>query len=375
MKDKLDIYCDYRFWEAFCDKEEEIKNDHHKRKLWDAFYDFLNSNNLFFNISSKSISKETCGGNKLLKIRHAKGGAEIRFIPEIYPRIEDASNDRDDLLNSVFLTILDSSVCKKLSSRYGVIVLNLSMVLTADHIFKEQKIPFDKTNGQNWSYLQKFKNKYPSISCCNSLIVVDRYLLSRVTDNGINTNLKPIFDALLPISLDNGIVFTICIISEDKEGPGISIEVKLKKIQNLVKELRPKLLFKLNIFNRFEHDRSILTNNVMLTSGAGFDVIGKKGVSIKFTTTSFCFPFFHSDSNDSSIFISWINNILNKKRKCQNFNVNYWGDKSTSHHLLDYYCEKPVKLRSTYSMSNEIADLFRHSCYKHSTSLNNKKEQ
>ena len=111
------------------------------------------------------------------------------------------------------------------------------------------------------------------------------------------------------------------------------LEEKLNQINTLIKKIRPKLNYRLNIYDsRKLHDRSIITNNVILTSGAGFDVIGANELPLKFTTTSLYFPFLQSDKNENYLY--WINNILKEERKCKAYQRNYWGDKIKRHHLL-----------------------------------------
>lgn len=355
MKNKRDIYCDYRFWEEFFEMEYVVLHNHVMRKLWDAFYDFLSNNNLFFNIPAQSVSENTPGGINLNEIRQKKGGAGVKFIPNKFPKLEDLTNDDDNLLNAVFLTMLDSTECEALSAKYGVIVFNTSMIFTANHVFIDNGVSLDETTGQNWNFLYNLKEKCPSISCCNSLIVADRYLLANVSDNVLNVNVKPIFDALLPQTLDNDIVFTICVIAQPM---GTSIESKATKLENLVKRLRPNLKFKMNVFNSKKlHDRSILTNNIILTSGAGFDVVGMDELPLKFTTTSLSFPFLQSISCDDSRYLDWINNILKQERECRSFQRNYWGAEDTYHHLLDYYYEAPQIHTASFSLGAAFGDI------------------
>ena len=355
MKTKRDIYCDYRFWEEFFEMENVVLHNRTMRKQWDAFYDFLSNNNLFFNIPTQRVNEDTSGGINLNEIRQKKGGAGIKFIPSRFPKIENLSDNDDDILNSVFLTMSDTSECEALSAKFGIMVFNISMIFTAEHIFIDNGVSFDNTNGQNWSFLFDLKTKCPSICCCNSLVVADRYLLANVSDSVMDVNVKPIFDALLPQSLDNGIIFTICIIAQQM---GSSIESKTAKLENLVRRLRPNLRFKLNVFNSKKlHDRSILTNNIILTSGAGFDVIGSDEFPLKFTTTSLCFPFLQSFSSDDSKYLVWINNVLNAERTCRSYQRNYWGAEETYHHLLDYYYEEPQIPRASFSLGSAFADV------------------
>ena len=345
MKNKRNIYCDYQFWEAFFDLEEQILHDRSKRKLWDAFFDFLSSNNVYFNISKQDVNEDSNGGKNLKEISRKKGGAGLFFASASFPQVESLSDTDDNLLNSVFLTMLDVSECKLLSNNFGVMVFNLPMIFSAKHVYVDNGIAFYKTNGQNWSYLMALNEKQPSICCCNSLVISDRYLLYDQNESSIDTNLKPIFEAFLPDSLYNDIYFTICIIAEYNTEKCNSINEKTSKLEDLIRSLRPKLKFKLNIYHSWLHDRSILTNNVILTSGAGFDVIGTDDIPLKFTTTSLCFPFLQNNS-DNSLYLDWINNVLIKKRMCKSYQVDYWGEKNTRHHLLDYYYEEPRKITS-----------------------------
>lgn len=355
MKTKRDIYCEYAFWEAFFEMEESILRDRSKRKHWDAFCEFLSNNNLYFDVPYQAINEETCGGANLMKIRQEKGGAGVKFLPKKFPKFEEFSDNDDNRLNAVFLTIAETSVCQSISERFGVIVFNLSMIFSAEHVFVNNGISFDRTNGKNWTYLWELRDKCPSISCCNSLLIADRYLLADLNESAFDNNLRPIFEALLPQRLDNDIIFNISIIAQNICR---SIDEKLFRIEKLVKELRPRLRFSLNIFNSKKiHDRSILTNNIILTSGAGFDVIGNNEIPLKFTTTSLYFPFLQFDPNGSNKYIDWINNVLKVERSCRSYQQNYWGEIKPRHHLLDYYYEEPVMPKATFSIGSAFADV------------------
>lgn len=355
MKNKRNIYCDYEFWESFFKLENSIIRDRTKRKRWDSFYEFLSSNNLYFNIHSQQVPDESVGGKALFDLRQQKGGAGIKFIPKEFPQIEDFNDNDDDRLNSIFLTTLSDENCKHLSNQFGVIIFNLSIVFSSEHIFVDNGQPFTKGNGLNWNYLYELKEKCPSISCCNSLVIVDRYLLADTSDEVLNANLKPIFNAILPYKLANNIVFTICIIAEKMGG---NINNKLSRIEYLVKKVRPDLLYRINIFGTKKlHDRTILTNNIMLSSGAGFDVIGKNEVPLKFTTTSLVFPFLMFDKKESISYLEWIDNILREILSCRKYQENYWGEENIKHHLLDYYYEEPAISRASYSIGSAFSDL------------------
>lgn len=357
MKNKRDIYCEYQFWESFFEMEDSILHDRSKRKLWDAFYEFLIHNNIFFNIPHNAIKEDTLGGDNLMKVFMERGGAGVNFIPKEFPQFNDLSDSDHNHLNSVFLTVADTSVCNDLSERFGILVFNSSMIFSSSHVYGNNGTTFDVTLDRNWNYLLELREKNPSIGHCNSLVIVDRYLLYDRNQSPIVNNIKPIFEALLPQSLDNDIRFNICIIAENNCR---SIENKIDTLIKLVENIRPDLAFSINIFDSKKiHDRAILTNNIILTSGAGFDIIGGNGRPMKFTTTSLYFPFLMTEKN-SDEYLNWIYNILKVERDCRSYSYNYWGEEYPIHHLLDHYYEEPKVAKSTYTMRStySLGDVF-----------------
>ena len=343
MKDKRDIYCEYAFWEAFYQMEDEILRDRERRRLWDLFNDFLSTNRLFFDVSIQRVDEETPGGEYIKELMRRNGGSGIKFIPQYYPQLGEFTDNDNYKLNAVYLTMRRSSECEELSKRFGIIVFNIQMIFEANHVYRDNGVSFKYKGNQNWTYLLDLTSNSPSINYCNALVVVDRYLLCDRNISTFDGNLSPIFDALLPDSLDNDILFTIFIFAETHDKSVASIEEKHNLIETLIKELRPNLNFKLSIYNsRYIHDRAIITNNIILTSGAGFDVIDRSGRPIKDTSTSLCFPFLPSDKNE--LYLEWINSIL-KEKKNPNVNNQY---RMTKHHLLDYYLEKPNGPQAIY---------------------------
>lgn len=356
-KIKKRIYCDFEFWERFFELETTIIHNRQKRKLWDAFYDFLSSNCIFFNIGENEFNEDTPGGHSIEEMRRATGGAKFKFVNKKYPKFEELSNDNDYLLNSVFLTMLETSECECLSKKYGIMVFNLEMIFSAEHVYYDNEKAFTKENGSNWDYLMGLKQKCPSISCCNSLVIVDRYLLAENNkENVLSTNVKPILEALLPTKLDNDIVFTISIITDTyNKDNNIEVSNEYQRYVNTIKEIRPELTFSLNIFqSRKVHARSIFTNNIVLSSDAGFDVIGDNYEPLRLVNfTSVVFPFLVSNKTENN-YLDWIDSVLIVKNSCNKYNRDFWGTNPAKHHLLDYYYEKPTPQKNPYSKMGKI---------------------
>jgi hypothetical protein len=70
-----------------------------------------------------------------------------------------------------------------------------------------------------------------------------------------------------------------------------------------IKRIRAQLKYKLSIFNSSEfHDRIIITNNVWIDCGGGFDLFNN-GKACKRTNLRFAFPFLIKRAQSKS----WIN--------------------------------------------------------------------
>ena len=330
MKNRINIYCESAFWTDYFNDEQVALKDKNKRRSWDHFYDFLCKNNIFIDMAKSDIEEDTCGGKAIFDIMHATGGAGIHFMPGNLPIIELLTNENDDNLNSIFLTSKPNDECEKLSKSFGVIVMNKDMVYSASHLFKDCGQAFTPRSLPNWEYLNEYSRRIPSINYCNSLIIVDRYLFSTHNYNNVfDRNIKPIFNALLPERLDGDIEFNIIIVSNISD---YGFYDGSDEIEQIIEEIRPNLRFSLNVIDtRKLHDRVIITNNVMLSCGAGFDVIGNNGFPIRFTTTSLTFPFMIGQDNSQTTYLSWIHTVLEQCKQ------NSCTPAETNHHLLNHY--------------------------------------
>lgn len=122
---------------------------------------------------------------------------------------------------------------------------------------------------------------------CNSLIIIDNYILSK-TDL-INENLTDILDTLIPSHLSSKIDFHITFFTSSLN----NAKDKLQSVTDMLKALRPEINFSLSIIKSSSdnfHDRNIISNNILISCGGGFDLF-KLGKSQKTTTVSLHNPF------------------------------------------------------------------------------------
>ena len=158
-----------------------------------------------------------------------------------------------------------------------------------------------------------------------ALIIVDNYILSK-TDLAIE-NLTDIFDSLIPLHLSSEVVFQIAIFTSSL----VNAENKQQYIFDILKKLRPEIKFSVSIIKSTSdnfHDRNIISNNIIVTSGAGFDLF-KQRKSQKTTTISLHTPFITS--------------------------INYWSRKAYSDILQD--AVKVYKSSPKYGVNN-VGDSF-----------------
>jgi len=234
----------------------------------------------------------------LLKANNGGG----HFIREKAPFPGFDAPSTDGELNAIYLrTHLDKERCQAEAAQYGVMVLN-------PELFDEYYL--NKTLGkaipdeaQDWTWLRNLNNNYPRLDACNAMVIIDPYILQdrrdskgQVTcgfDEKINENLDPILDQLLPQSLENGIVFHIDMFVEHERGGWTEDDwdERYHYVCDTIEDIRPNLNYSLIIYDTREfHDRIIITNNVAMRSGAGFDVFPRPH-NANPTTVAINFPF------------------------------------------------------------------------------------
>ena len=233
-------------------------------------------------------------------------------------------------LTAYYLTCADYNTCQKCMDDYGVLAICPENIKDFKSILYDNGTAIGKNEYTDWKLNLKF-------TPCNSLVLVDNYILSDV--KGIE-NLKNILDILLPQKLDydNDVSFQISIFTTLKSNDlkyDVNSNDCLEKIAASIEELRPELYFKLGIFkcskNKF-HDRIIITNNNYICCGGGFDLING-GKSDKNTALNNVFPFFYKSAKwDSMAYSNFLKGVKENYDKATEFKADfltgfYVGDK------------------------------------------------
>lgn len=216
-------------------------------------------------------------------------------------------------LTAYYLTCCDCETCQKCMDECGVLAICPENLKDFTSILYDNGMAINRKGKAEW---KKIINCSPCL--CNSLILVDNYIFNDF--KLLDDNLKQILDALLPERLD--IPFHIAICSEMGNK---SEQDCLIKVDNLIKNIRPNLIVKIDILKCSTsdfHDRIIITNNIYISCGSGFEILKYdfnisrfSTVSTKMTAVAILFPFFQTSVKWTTNAYSNMINEVSRVRK------------------------------------------------------------
>ena len=216
-------------------------------------------------------------------------------------------------LNALFFSCESKEVCSEAMRNYGIIVFCAENINDFKYLTFDQGVALQKAETSNWSKCLGGHDVVP----CNSLVIIDNYILNDA--DSIDENLPKIFDSLIPKSLYKKLHFQVTIFATlcNDRGTPYNSETRLKKIKDILNQIRPDITFEVSIIkcskDKF-HDRTIITNNLFIGCGGGFDLF-KRGKSKKTTTACVFHPFFNNHTKWSRKAYS---DILNDAREVYN---------------------------------------------------------
>ena len=192
-------------------------------------------------------------------------------------------------MNGYYLTCKDKSICNTLMADYGILAICPNNIQNFKSIIYDDGVAIKKRDKGCWE-----KILHGFLFPCNSLTIVDNYVLNDTYK--MEENLSQVFRALLPEKLNEDSVFHITIITslrDFKKKQDLPSKIRKEKLDNLMKEIRPKLKYTITIFkcsSDLFHDRSIITNNILICCGAGFELFNKQTAQ-KSTTINIVCPY------------------------------------------------------------------------------------
>lgn len=307
---RKDIYCELSFLLTCVSKLEGHSpsnfesNDEYE--MWNAIYQTLYSSSirLHLDLEKESFEKEINdiekerkkaarkGRNYVMTLREQvlfdieikRQNQELHLIlTEPNPLINSFHLESSQHYNGIYFTYADKDTCEKKMAEYGLLVLCPDNIKDYTHVLNDEGMAIHKDDFNGWDAILKKK-----ILPCNAMLIVDNYILN---DTKLaKENLTKIIEALEPQVQKMSIPFHVSIITSlrtDHEkdlpvDPRWTILEDITKGKNIqISILKCQAAF---------HDRSILTNNLFIGCGGGFDLF-KDNHSSKTTTINIVCPF------------------------------------------------------------------------------------
>ena len=211
----------------------------------------------------------------------------------------------------------DNLVKEDIKKNYGVIVINIDNLFDYSFALKDQGKAISKRD----DFCRSWKDVFANINIMpyNAIVVIDNYILDDT--NMMTENIEGLFEGIMPKELNT--TFHITIVTSLKKIP--YCKDRYNRLKDIVMKLRPNIDFELTIIKSQDfHDRTILTNTMFFSCGAGFDLFKKKQTQ-KTTTVNVTSPLW-GDKN-----IKWVtaaySNLMNDIRKVSKTTPEYDGNK------------------------------------------------
>lgn len=324
MKQKK-IFCEKLFLKRFLNEKPEESfpgdADYQKYENWRQLYRLLSSSDTTIGCTEETFLNDNVQNNlfrKLLK-RKTDGYCNLLFSEKKFPNLSSLKDNPSlEELSAVYLTETGLHDSAKIN---GVINISIDDIPFCARFFYADGDAIGKDEELSWLELKdQLKHN------CNSMVFVDNYGLK-----SMENNLFMLFDILLPEKMN--VVFNITIVSTD-----ISNDDK-SKIKNYLKKKRPNLTYSIQFLSatitivdrhnnakevNLFHDRAIITNNIWIGIGGGFDIFRKTGnhyEANKTTTLDVVYPFIRDSDKYKDIYnflIEDVNDAFNQLKETPN---------------------------------------------------------
>ena len=328
------IYCELDFLREFVRNipKPDIFGDDETYLSWKKIYSLLRNNIVIFDklLSDEEIDelkkkKDTDDSSKALWtiIRdNSEVSNSFRALRE--NKFEQLTNRQ---LHSVYLMIINQKKKQEIAQSTGILILGRSEIDKYDSLFANRKIsiPANDNTYKDWSELD-----YPElVRVSNSLIIVDNYILKDTKK--FDKNISALLNAVLPYH--TYMKYHISLYVKPK-GSESDMQLRYDKVHNIIRNIRPELNFTLEVLDSIEkfHDRKLITNNIYIRSGEGFDIFPiKKSTDIDIVFPSMDKSKFTKDEESYNTLIEELrsidyNNMYGKHR---------WGEANVCNRLLE----------------------------------------
>jgi hypothetical protein len=320
------VYCEFEFLKKYRDSSSafNILTDENAVQMWLNVGKFIRKSQIMIDIKDEQFAQQLQTLPEKLNI--AKKYVQGECVCSDTHGFEYVENVNKSTNRTRITYLIDKSagICRNYALKFGIVTLSPSYWSSEkeaeanSYLFRDCGRAVEEGKYLKWADI--LRNQH-NLSNCNSMVIIDNYILKSLN------NLEEILNALLPrqipgVTREDKFYLTI-ITAKDKSNTRNDENIYSQLVEK-IKRIRPNLDFELDLFveqntssNTF-HDRYILTNNVIIKSGGGFDLI-KNGKATKQTEVSILHPGIQSinDACDDE-YMGVINRVTSKVVGCTN---------------------------------------------------------
>ena len=303
---KKPVYCDFEFLKKLRSSNGRFSpfGSNEAMLLWLNTLQFLLKSKVQLNIDTKTFQKQIRkrDGDTFFELwkRVANGECEITFLEEHNAKFyEQRLTSTEGLLNA-YLINEKKAVANHHGKKHGVVTItpdcwqDNETAKGKSYLFKDNGWATQKGEYRTWGEMLR-SNEY-RLADCNSMIIIDNYILKNSI--AIEKNLYPILRELLPQELDQKTEFHLTIITENNPNKPQDFNRIYTSIRKKIEEYFPKLKLQFDLYESSGkgefHDRTIITNNAIISCEGGFDLINSSGKISKNTKWSILYQGIHS---------------------------------------------------------------------------------
>lgn len=287
MAGKKTVLCEMAFWEKFSECFSASNNftdiqSLSQLRVWTDLFFFLCRSKVLFNCNTDAFIQRAQNDERLKYLwkKSTSGESDIQF--------SGVFSEMSKMEDFPFVVLFKGENSVVNAKGIGVIDIKPTDLSNLDFLFSDCGCAV--RDGEEWDWEEIGKKL--GERCSNSMIIVDNYVFKHERDN-----LYRLLNVLLPQNSSIPYQITVFYI----EGH----ETNEQNLRSYISKARPKLKVELefvktgkdacNGFKTDFHDRTIITNNYWIGSGAGFDLLKKEYLHYKAgksTSVSIVFPYF-----------------------------------------------------------------------------------
>lgn len=316
---RKEVYCEFEFLKKFRSSNGHFSPLESTDALgtWLNIAKFIQKNHLLLNVNTVSFKKSIKPGDTLFSLWKKSTGGECKlsFVDEHNVEFFENLIIKPEGLDKAYLLAKQNAICKDWAKKCGVVVLSPTcwhsneQARNCAYLFKDCGSSVEKNKEFEWRGV--LRSEY-NLSNCNAMILIDNY----IHDN-INNNLLAIVDRMLPEKLYRDAEFHLTILTEkNKDKDFLFYDKMYKSVVEKISKSRSELNCKVELYvmngKGSFHNRTILTNNVKIDSGAGFALKNENGRAKNSTEINILHPGIQSCSDSCDI--SYVNILKEAKR-------------------------------------------------------------